>query len=344
MSSEPSAEIGLSVRDVTVRYGPVVAVDRASMEVPRGAIVALLGPSGCGKSTLLRAIAGLEPLSSGSISWQGRDLSGVPVHERHIGLMFQDHALFPHRNVADNVAFGLRMEGRPRPERERRVRQLLEMVGIGELGARTVGTLSGGQAQRVALARALAPEPRRRVLVEPLGSLDRALRDRLVHEIRSTLRELRITAIHVTHDQDEAVTVADRLVLMSEGAIHRVGPVDELLENPGDARTAAALGIDTVWRPSRTPDGDLATPWGPIPAPSGGGEPYLLLRPQSVRLRDEGVPATVARSRYRAGDWLVTCRLVEEPLSVVAASRERVPEGARVHLVADLAQASLLSP
>ncbi len=152
MSSEPSAEIGLSVRDVTVRYGPVVAVDRASMEVPRGAILALLGPSGCGKSTLLRAIAGLEPLSSGSISWQGRDLSGVPVHERHIGLMFQDHALFPHRNVADNVGFGLRMAGLPAPEIAERVDAMLALVGLDGFGDRTIGTLSGGQAQRVALA------------------------------------------------------------------------------------------------------------------------------------------------------------------------------------------------
>ncbi len=340
-----SSEVGLEVRDVTVRYGSLTAVDQASIDVDPGAIVALLGPSGCGKSTLLRAIAGLEPLAGGSISWMGSDLTGVPVHRRHGGLMFQDHALFPHRNVADNVAFGLRMEGRPRAARRRRVEELLDLFGLVELGSRTIGTLSGGQAQRVALARALAPEPSLLLLDEPLGSLDRALRDRLVHEIREAIRELGITAIHVTHDHDEAVTVADALALMRDGRIHRVGPVAALLDDPGDARTAEALGIDTVWRPPQRPDGTLVTPFGAVPPAVGGGAgPYLLLRPRSVQLADNGQAATVDRCRYRGGVWLVTCELVDHRLAIVAAHHERLGEGTAVRVRADLTQATRLEP
>ena len=154
-----NSEEGLRVEDLVVRYGEVVAVDGVNLKIGAGEIVALLGPSGCGKSTLLRAIAGLLPIGSGSVAWNGDDLAGVPVHRRGFGLMFQDHALFPHRNVAENVGFGLRMQGISRPERTKRVAELLELVGLAGLGERTVGTLSGGQAQRVALARAVAPQP-----------------------------------------------------------------------------------------------------------------------------------------------------------------------------------------
>ncbi len=336
-----SSDLGqLRLRDVTVTYGSTAAVDGVDLSVEAGSIVALLGPSGCGKSTLLRAIAGLEPLAGGSIWWQGRDLDKVPVHRRGIGLMFQDHALFPHRNVADNVGFGLRMAGLGGGERHARVDRLLDLVGLDGFGQRTIGTLSGGQAQRVALARALAPEPRLLLLDEPLGSLDRALRDHLVQEIRTIVRQLGITAIHVTHDHDEAISIADHLALMDEGRISRAGPVEELLAHPGDCQTADALGIDTIWR-LPVESGHARSPFGPVAASAGERRLNLLLRPSQVRVSEAGVAGVVKTSHHRGGDWLITCLLAEDRL-VTARHHRRLEEGAEVFLTAELAAAELL--
>ncbi len=188
----------LSVEGVVVRYGEVAALAGLDLEVADGEVVALLGPSGSGKSTLLRVVAGLVAPDAGSVTWDGQDLAGVPPHRRGFGLMFQDYALFPHLDVGGNVAFGLRMQG---PVRPGRVAEVLEMVGLPGYEDRAVGTLSGGEAQRVALARALAPEPRMLMLDEPVGSLDRVLRERLVIELRELLVRLRMTALYVTHDQ-----------------------------------------------------------------------------------------------------------------------------------------------
>lgn len=325
---------------MTVRYGSIVAVDSVNMDIEAGRIVGLLGPSGCGKSTLLRAIAGLEPLAGGQISWRGQDLDKIPVHRRGIGLMFQDHALFPHRNVADNVGFGLRMAGMSRPAREARVAELLSLVGLEGLGDRTIGTLSGGQAQRVALARALAPEPRLLLLDEPLGSLDRPLRDRLVNEIRSIVRQLGLTAIHVTHDHDEAISIADDLALMDRGSISRIGPVEDLLADPGDFQTAATLGIDTVWQ-LPVVDGRVETPFGPIDAAAGESQVNLLVRPSLVRVADSGVEAVVQASHRRGEGWLITCRVSDDHIAA-ALHHRRLEEGSTVYLDADLSAAQLL--
>lgn len=236
----------LEVREVVVRYGDTTALAGADLAVAAGDIVAVLGPSGCGKSTLLRAIAGLEPLDAGTIAIDGRDLAGVPPHRRGVGMMFQSHALFPHRSVADNVGFGLELRGDPPERRRARIEELLETVGLVGYGDRSVTTLSGGEAQRVSLARTLAPEPSFVMLDEPMGSLDRALRERLAVDVRRTLRAEGVAALVVTHDQDEAFTVADMVAVMNRGRLIQHGSPEQVRRSPVSRFVAAFVGLDAV--------------------------------------------------------------------------------------------------
>lgn len=211
---------GLRVREVSVRYtGDQLAVDRAGLDVAAEEVVALLGPSGCGKSTLLRAIAGLEQLASGTVSWGAEDLTRVPTHRRGFGLVFQDGQLFPHRSAAENIAYGLRVQGVSRTARAVRVQELLDLVGLPAAGDKPVTALSGGERQRVALARSLAPRPRLLLLDEPLSALDHELRDRLGQDLATLLRQTRTTALLVTHDPGEAEMIADRVVRMRDGRL-----------------------------------------------------------------------------------------------------------------------------
>ncbi len=215
---------GLKVDDVAVTYPgkpPVQAVVSARLEVAHGEVVALVGPSGCGKSTLLAAIAGIVPLDRGAVTWDGEDVAPVPVDKRGFGLVFQDGQLFPHRDVAANVRFGLDMRGDAREAADARVAQLLALVGLPDHGARRVDMLSGGERQRVALARALAPQPRLLLLDEPLSSLDHELRVRLADDLRDILAATDTTAIIVTHDRSEAARVAGRSVEMAAGVVPR---------------------------------------------------------------------------------------------------------------------------
>ncbi len=249
---------GLALRDVTVRFGSTVAVDGLSLDVAAGEIVAVIGPSGSGKSTLLRAIAGLEPLAAGTIEAGGRPLDGVPTHKRDLGLMFQDHALFPHLSVADNVGFGLAMQSIDADRRAARVDELLELVGLSSFGGRSVTELSGGEAQRVALARALAPRPALLMLDEPFGSLDRVLREQLTGEVRRLLRELGQTALHVTHDQVEAFALADRVAVLAEGRLVQIGRPEQLWRRPASSFVAEFLGHPNRWRVDIGSDGCVA--------------------------------------------------------------------------------------
>jgi thiamine transport system ATP-binding protein len=238
----------LRVEGVAVRFTGADAAALATVDVTvaEGEVVALLGPSGCGKTTLLRVVAGLVEPDAGRVLLDGHDLAGVPAHRRGVGLMFQDYALFPHRDIGGNVEFGLRMAGVGVDERRSRVAEVLELVGLPGWQQRPVGPLSGGERQRVALARALAPSPRLLLLDEPLGALDRSLRDRLVPELGALFRSVGVSVMHVTHDQGEALALADRVVVMDRGAVVQEGSPAEVWARPASAFVARFLGFANV--------------------------------------------------------------------------------------------------
>ena len=236
----------LEIEGVTTSFGVKIALDDLSLDVSAGEVVALLGASGSGKSTLLRVVAGLQRPDAGRVQLDGQDLAPVPPHRRGIGLVFQDHALFHHRDVAANVAFGLRMRGDAPDQIDRRVGELLELVGLPGFERRSVATLSGGEQQRIALARALAPEPRILLLDEPLGSLDRPLRERLLADLDGLFTAIDLTALYVTHDQAEAFRLGDRIALIREGRIAQSGTPDELWAHPADEDVALFLGQSVV--------------------------------------------------------------------------------------------------
>lgn len=217
-----------------------------SFQVDVGEIICLLGPSGCGKTTLLRIIAGLEQADAGQIIYNGNDVNATPIHERGFGLMFQDFALFPHKNVWDNVIFGLRMQNLDHDQIMRQGRHALELVGLNGFEARDVNELSGGEKQRVALARSLAPQPKLLMLDEPLGSLDRKLREELMIEVRRILKAAQLTSIYVTHDQEEAFAVADRVVIMQAGHIEQIGSPREVYDQPATEFVARFLGLPNL--------------------------------------------------------------------------------------------------
>lgn len=231
----------LVLADVSVDYGPRRALRDVSLSVTSGEVLAVLGPSGCGKSTMLRAVAGLEPLTGGRISLAGRDLAGVPTHQRGIGLMFQEPALFAHLDVAGNVAFGLRMQGWSKSDQRTRVQEMLTLVGLADRAQAPVAELSGGEKQRVSLARTLAPRPAVVLLDEPLAALDRMLRRDMLQLLTAAFAATGATAVHVTHDRDEAVELADRIALMRAGAIVQTGTPAQLRDEPVDEWVAAFL-------------------------------------------------------------------------------------------------------
>ncbi len=326
----------LEVSGLTVRYGDVVALDGLDLAVGEDEIVAVLGPSGSGKSTLLRVIAGLDAPERGTVRWEGVDVTDQPAHLRRFGLMFQDFALFPHLDVAGNVAFGLRMQDVPPPQARARVDEVLELVGLAGYGERRITELSGGEAQRVALARALAPEPRLLMLDEPLGSLDRPLRERLVVEIGDVLGELGIGALYVTHDHDEAFAVGDRLAVLDAGRLVQEGPPEDVWRRPADEFVARFLGFDNV------ADGRVAgraadTPWGRVPVPDGSpeGPARLVVRPDAFHLDPTGPVEGVVTARQFRGDHFALVVTGEHgpPLEVLL--RERVGVGERVRLAVD---------
>ena len=320
-ASNTSASAGLSVCGLAVTYGDLRAVDGVDLEVAAGEVVALLGASGSGKSSLLRAVAGLEDVAAGEVAWDGRSMVCVPVHKRGFGLMFQDGQLFEHRDVGSNIAYGL--TGLPRVQRSERVREMLELVGLPGFERRRVTTLSGGQAQRVALARALAPAPRLLLLDEPLSALDRALREQLATDVRTILRQGGTTALYVTHDQDEAMTVADRVGVMEAGRLLRLDTPQRLWADPASSKVARFLGFDVV--------GDLALAPGALrvveaaagapgePGERGGaaqtGKPATPAAPETLPAT---LPATVLASRLRRGQWEVEVELAPERLSALA--------------------------
>ena len=270
----------LAVDRARVVLGNHEALSGASLEVELGTVVAVLGPSGSGKSTLLRAVAGLQRLDEGSVTLAGRPLAGVLPHRRGIGLVFQDDALFPHRNVAENIAFGLRMQGATRTAAASRVAELLTLVGLDGRELRPVGSLSGGERKRVALARALAPAPQVLLLDEPLVALDRPLRDRLVVELGDLFAAIGQTAVYVTHDVAEAFAIGMRVAVMREGAIVQVATPERLWAAPADAWVARFIGLENI---------------------DERGSTTFVMRPEGVRLRPDAAGAAVVVSARRNG-------------------------------------------
>jgi thiamine transport system ATP-binding protein len=306
----------LRVEQLEVRYGGTVALAGVDLVVADGEIVSVLGPSGSGKSTLLRAIAGLEPLVTGRVAWDGDDLTGVPPHRRHLGLMFQDHALFPHRDVLGNVVFGLRVRNIPAARAEARARELLTLVGLAGYERRRVTELSGGEQQRVALARALAPAPRLLMLDEPLGSLDRALRERLMVELRDLFTRLGLTSLYVTHDHDEAFALADRVAVMHEGRIEQLGTPVEVWERPATEFVARFLGYNVT---------DVL------------GRGRVAVRPDGLWLAPQGSIAGVVTARtFRRDHFLLEVKVAGGAPLEVAATGDRIPAvGDAVRLAVD---------
>lgn len=287
----------LEVRNLTKRYGDFTALGDITLDIVEGEFVCFLGPSGCGKTTLLRAIAGLDPQTSGTIRQKGRDVSALPPAKRDFGIVFQSYALFPNLTVADNVGYGLVSRGLRRGEIRKRVEELLALVGLPDSGPRYPAQLSGGQQQRVALARALATSPGLLLLDEPLSALDARVRLRLRHEIKALQRRLGVTTIMVTHDQEEALTMADRIVVMNQGAIDQVGTPQEIYRRPSTAFVADFVGSmnflpGTLAAPGlvKVRGRDFACP--PQDGLVAGSKVSLCIRPEDVRVRD--LPAGIA--------------------------------------------------
>jgi len=304
----------LRVEDASVLFAGTPALSGAMLEARNAETLALLGPSGCGKTTLLRAVAGLERPASGRITLDGADLVDVPPHARQIGLMFQEHVLFPHRDVAGNVEFGLRMAGMPRADRSQRVRELLDLVGLPGLGARSVHTLSGGEQQRVALARALAPSPRVLLLDEPLGSLDGPLRERLLDDLRALFDRLELTVLYVTHDVGEAFALGHRVAVMRAGRIVQVATPDELWARPADAWVARFLGLRNIIEH----DGRCT-----------------VVRPESVRIVAGSEATVVAVERRGAVVWLRIRTVDGRELESATTATDHPPLGATVAVEID---------
>jgi thiamine transport system ATP-binding protein len=283
--------VTLRLADVSVVYGDTTALAGVTVEVEPGETLALLGPSGSGKSTLLRAVAGIEPLSGGTVSLDGVDLTRVPVHERGFGVVFQSYALFEHLDVAGNVAFGLRMRGSTTAA----ATAALELVGLAGFGTRPVDSLSGGERQRVALARALAIDPPVLLLDEPLGAIDVALKARLLDDLARLVADR--TTIYVTHDHDEALTIGDRVAVLREGRLVAIDTPERLWSSPPDVWTARFLGHPNVYA-----DG------GPF-----GAGPHLVPE-RSIRVGGTGVAATVVGCRFAGDRWRVEAEVDGEPV------------------------------
>jgi iron(III) transport system ATP-binding protein len=295
-ASTPASPPILALDGITRRFGETTAVDAVSLEVPAGEFLTLLGPSGCGKTTTLRMIAGFEHPTSGRIVLAGREVTALPPQKRDVGMVFQNYALFPHLDVWENVAFGLKSRGDRKDVVGPRVERALGLVELAGYGKRKVQELSGGQQQRVALARALAPEPPLLLLDEPLSNLDAALRERTRDELRALLKSLGMTAIFVTHDQEEAFALSDRIAVMERGRLQQVGSPEELYEAPANAFVASFLGrANFLDATVNSVDGDRAVcrlsggaAWTAAlaaDAPRAAGAPLrVMVRPEGLEL------------------------------------------------------------
>lgn len=316
----------LEVKNIHKSYQGAPLLLGISFEVIEGETVCILGPSGGGKSTLLRITAGLEDAEQGKIYWNGEDLTSLPAHKRNFGLLFQDYALFPHLSVAENVGFGLKMKGLSQGEIKERVDELLKQVNLIQFSERRVTDLSGGEQQRVALARTLAPYPQLLMLDEPLGALDRSLSDQLLTDLRRILRDTSVPAIYVTHDQEEAFAIADRILLLHDGVIVQQGTPEHVYDHPASAWVARFLGLGSVIDGRMSKAGTIMSNLGILKPTneyqhSEGKNVAVLIRPEGAVMGEgensiQGIVADVLfqRSYYRVTlDSGVVANLKEAP-------------------------------
>jgi len=282
----------LEVQNLSNQYEGEPLLKDVSFSLAEGEILCLLGPSGSGKTTLLRLLAGLETESSGTIEFRGQDISPIPPHKRNFGMMFQEYALFPHKTVWQNVAFGLEMQQWSEGERNRKINAMLELVGLSDFKHRKIDELSGGERQRVALARSLAPEPQLLLLDEPLGSLDRTLRDRLTCEIRTILKALAVTAVFVTHDQAEAFSVGDKVAILHNGILQQFSDPENIYRNPKNETVARFLGFQNFINGRLDDNNMFHSPLGMLQIDTKSVRPRsqatLLIRPDGAKLTAPG--------------------------------------------------------
>ncbi len=326
----------IELDDISKSWGEVKAVDHVSCTADASDLLVMLGPSGCGKSTILRLIAGLETLSGGAIRIGGRDVSELPPSKRNISMVFQSYALFPHLNVEENIVFGLKVRRLDPAERRRRMNRAAELLGLQELLRRKPAELSGGQRQRVALGRAIVSEAPVCLMDEPLSNLDAKLRHEMRREVRSLQQRLGITMIYVTHDQIEAMTMADKIVLLNAGRVEQVASPEELYARPATRFTAGFIGTPPMNLFSlRDVDGSewfrthQAAGW-----PSGFHSSLTLgVRPEAMRLADTGVPAEVVGFEYLGADSLITCKIGGSECIVRQEGKVHLTAGDRVNVI-----------
>ncbi|MEK1889176.1 MAG: ABC transporter ATP-binding protein [Phyllobacterium sp.] len=320
---------GLVLNDVTKQFGTFAAVENVHLSVPHGTFVCLLGPSGCGKTTLLRMIAGLEDPTNGAILLDGADITRVPTHKRNLGMVFQSLALFPHLSVGENIAYPLRIRGKAREEQKKRVEELLALIHLPGYGDRPVSKLSGGQRQRVAIARALALSPRLFLLDEPLSALDAKLREAMQVELRQLQQKLGITTIVVTHDQREAMTMADTVVVMNGGHIRQVASPIEIYRRPADTFVADFIGSTNLIETAADSSG-AATIFGHrvegFVLPAGVTRATISVRPEDVHLTAPGngaIDGTVTFVRDLGGTIETFVEAGGQQIIAVSTPRER---------------------
>jgi putative spermidine/putrescine transport system ATP-binding protein len=328
-----TTEGAVAFRDLHRHYGEVRALDGLDLDLAPGEMVVLLGPSGCGKTTALRILAGLDVADSGSVLVNGKDVTNVPANKRGMGMVFQAYSLFPHLTVAENVAFGLKLRGDDRRKRAARAAEMLELVGLSEHGNRYASQLSGGQQQRVALARALAIEPAVLLLDEPLSALDAKVRVQLRDEIRRVQLEVGTTTLFVTHDQEEALAVADRVGVMNKGRLDQVAPPTELYARPATRFVAEFVGLSNRLR-AEVGGGSATVLGGRLPLLDGSldhGTGVALVRPEAVAVSSSGDPnARVVAVAFLGPFSRVQCRL-EDGQIILA----QVPSSVAMHLAQD---------
>lgn len=344
----------LTIRGLQAYYGTTHALKDIDLDIEAGGMFAILGPSGSGKSTLLRVIAGFEQAAEGTLELDGKDLLSLPANKREVGLMFQSYALFPHMSVAKNIAYGLEAEKLSRGEIKTRVAEAIDMIGLGHLADRRPAQLSGGQRQRVALARSIVKSPKLLLLDEPLSALDRQLRAGMQSELKRLQRETGMTFVIVTHDQEEAMSLADSVALLRDGQIEQLGTPAELYEQPNSRFCAEFIGSSTIVEGKVVPEGVQLAGFGAlplsVPADSQTGDTVLaVIRPEQVRLTEDAGAGgsqhfgTFEGASYLGGAADAEVRVADAVLTVRCAAMPRVAHGVKVGLTLDTADIRVIA-